>query len=86
MSAAKPLKAYAPLCVVLCRPETPENIGFVARSMIAYGVNDLRLVGIPRVPEDSKAVFGVWNTFLRTLAVGETIADAMRGLRREKWG
>jgi hypothetical protein len=37
-------------------------------------------------PEDSKAVFGLWNTFVRTLAVGETIADAMLGLRREKWG
>ena len=59
MTAAKPLAAYAPLCVVLSRPETPENIGFVARSMIAYGVNDLRLVGIPPVPEDSKAY---WTT------------------------
>jgi tRNA C32,U32 (ribose-2'-O)-methylase TrmJ len=59
VSAAKPLAAYAPLCVVLSRPETPENIGFVARSMIAYGVKDLRLVGIPPVPEDSKAY---WTT------------------------
>lgn len=59
MTAAKPLAAYAPLCVVLSRPETPENIGFVARSMIAYGVNDLRLVGIPPVPADSKAY---WTT------------------------
>lgn len=59
MTAAKPLAAYAPLAVVLSRPETPENIGFVARSMIAYGVNDLRLVGIPRVPDDSKAY---WTT------------------------
>jgi tRNA C32,U32 (ribose-2'-O)-methylase TrmJ len=59
VTAAKPLAAYAPLCVVLSHPETPENIGFVARSMIAYGVNDLRLVGIPPVPEDSKAY---WTT------------------------
>ncbi len=59
MTAAKPLAAYAPLVVVLSRPETPENIGFVARSMIAYGVNDLRLVGIPLVPEDGKAY---WTT------------------------
>lgn|GEM_PF-213288 len=59
MTAAKPLAAYAPLCVVLSHPETPENIGFVARSMIAYGVKDLRLVGIPPVPEDSKAY---WTT------------------------
>jgi tRNA C32,U32 (ribose-2'-O)-methylase TrmJ len=59
VTAAKPLASYAPLVVVLSRPETPENIGFVARSMAAYGVNDLRLVGIPPVPADSKAF---WTT------------------------
>jgi tRNA C32,U32 (ribose-2'-O)-methylase TrmJ len=59
VTAAKPLVSYVPLVVVLSRPETPENIGFVARSMAAYGVNDLRIVGIPVVPADSKAY---WTT------------------------
>lgn len=59
MTAAKPLTSYVPLVVVLSRPETPENIGFVARTMAAYGVKDLRLVGIPPVPADSKAF---WTT------------------------
>lgn len=86
MSAAKPLAAYAPLCVVLSRPETPENIGFVARSMIAYGVRDLRLVGIPRVPEDSKAY---WTTcggedVLRNAkyfaTVDEAVADCVQAI------
>lgn len=45
----------ASFVVVLSNPETPENIGFVARSMAAYGVRELRLVGIDRIPEDSKA-------------------------------
>ena len=45
--------------VVLCNPETAMNIGSVARSMKAYGVLDLRLVGIPPVEEDSKAF---WTT------------------------
>jgi tRNA C32,U32 (ribose-2'-O)-methylase TrmJ len=45
--------------VVLSNPETPENIGFVARSMAAYGVTELRLVGIPEIPADSKAY---WTT------------------------
>lgn len=45
--------------VVLSHPETPENIGFVARSMAAYGVGELRLVGIPEVAADSKAY---WTT------------------------
>ena len=44
-----------PYVVILSHPETPENIGFVARSMAAYGVQELRLVGIEPVPEDSKA-------------------------------
>lgn len=48
-----------PYVVVLSHPETPENIGFVARSMAAYGVPELRLVGIPEVPADSKAY---WTT------------------------
>jgi tRNA C32,U32 (ribose-2'-O)-methylase TrmJ len=86
VTAAKPLAAYAPLCVVLSRPETPENIGFVARSMIAYGVNDLRLVGIPPVPEDSKAY---WTTcggedVLRNAkyfaTVDEAITDCVQAL------
>jgi TrmH family RNA methyltransferase len=45
--------------VVLSKPETPMNIGAVARSMKAYGLSDLRLVGIPPVEEDSKAF---WTT------------------------
>ena len=45
--------------VVLSNPETPMNIGGVARSMKAYGLSDLRLVGIPPIEEDSKAF---WTT------------------------
>ncbi len=51
--------AAAPFVIVLSNPETPENIGFVARSMAAYGVAELRLVGIPEVAADSKAY---WTT------------------------
>ena len=32
------------LCVVLVRPEVPGNIGAIARSMLNFGYNDLRLV------------------------------------------
>lgn len=44
-----------PYVVVLSHPETPENIGFVARSMAAYGASGLRLVGIPEISADSRA-------------------------------
>ena len=43
------------LVVVLSRPEIPDNIGSVARCMLAFGINDLRLVGIDRLKEDSRA-------------------------------
>jgi TrmH family RNA methyltransferase len=39
--------------VVLVRPEHPANIGFVARSMKNTGFGSLRLVGVPRVEEES---------------------------------
>jgi tRNA/rRNA methyltransferase len=45
--------------VVLSNPETAMNIGAVARSMKAYGLSDLRLVGIAPIEEDSKAF---WTT------------------------
>jgi hypothetical protein len=53
----------------------------LARSGCTQGIAvfDFRL-------EDSVALFSVWNTFLRTLALGETIADACSGRRRERWG
>ncbi len=51
-----------PFIVVLSNPETPENIGFVARSMQAYGVTELRLVGIPKIPDDPKASKAWWTT------------------------
>lgn len=37
-------------------------------------------------PEDSAALFEVWNTFLKTVTVGENIADVSSGRRREQWG
>ena len=33
------------VCVVLVRPEHDGNIGAVARSMLNFGINDLRVVG-----------------------------------------
>jgi tRNA C32,U32 (ribose-2'-O)-methylase TrmJ len=54
--------SLARFVVVLSNPETPENIGFVARSMAAYGFADLRLVGIDTIPEDPKLSKAWWTT------------------------
>ncbi|MDP8245924.1 MAG: RNA methyltransferase [Candidatus Hinthialibacter antarcticus] len=35
------------IAVILVRPQIPENVGFVARSMKAFGFDDLRLVSDP---------------------------------------
>lgn len=35
----------SPFCIVLVRPEIAENLGFIARSMLAFGATDLRIVG-----------------------------------------
>ena len=41
--------------VILCRPEIPENIGFTARCLKGFGIEDLRLVGIAKPEPDSRA-------------------------------
>ena len=33
------------VCVILVKPEHDGNIGAVARSMLNFGINDLRVVG-----------------------------------------
>lgn len=53
--------SFARFVVVLSNPETPENIGFVARSMAAYGFAELRLVGIGPIPEDPKRNKAWWT-------------------------
>ncbi len=72
--------------VVLSHPETPENVGFVARSMAAYGAPELRLVGVGPYPADSKAF---WTTcggedVLRNARhypdVGAAVADCAQAL------
>jgi len=42
--------------VVLSHPEIAENIGSVARCMVVFGIQELRLVGIKPLTEDSRAL------------------------------
>ncbi len=50
-----------PLKVVLVRPETPENIGFIARCMRGYGLSDLRLVGVEAPHPEGYASKAYWT-------------------------
>jgi tRNA/rRNA methyltransferase len=61
--------------IILVRPEIPENLGFIARSMTCYGWNDLRVVADPShvsrlLAEDSPA----W----RTASGGEAVLQALQ--------
>jgi TrmH family RNA methyltransferase len=41
--------------VVVVEPETPGNVGTIARAMKNFGVSDLKLVDPPEIPEGSEA-------------------------------
>jgi tRNA/rRNA methyltransferase len=43
------------LCIVLVKPEISQNVGFVARAMKCFNVDDLRIVGKRRYPPISYA-------------------------------
>ncbi|MEO7424700.1 MAG: RNA methyltransferase [Fibrobacteria bacterium] len=43
------------LCVVLVAPEQAANVGFAARSLACYGLDDLRIVGSPGIASDGAA-------------------------------
>lgn len=43
------------LCVVLVAPEQAANVGFTARTMACYGLEDLRIVGSPGIASDGGA-------------------------------
>lgn len=61
------------LTVVLVEPELPANVGFAARSMACFGVNDLRIVGRPGMAAQAEAQ--------RTASGGEAVLEAAREFR-----
>lgn len=73
------------IAVVLVRPQVPENVGFVARSMKAFGFDDLRLVSDParwglRSPA-YRTASGAEDRLLN-MAVFETLEDAVADCHR----
>lgn len=65
--------------VVLCRPEIPENIGSVARCMLAFGLSDLRIVEAKRLAPDSRAYITARDaeTILNGVRYFDTLAEAV---------
>lgn len=72
------------LIVVLSRPEIHENIGSVARCMLAFGLEELRLVGIDPLEEGSRAHATARNgdVLLRQARYFDTLREAVADCRQ----
>jgi tRNA/rRNA methyltransferase len=72
------------LIVVLSRPEIHENIGSVARCMLAFGLDELRLVGIDPLEEGSRAhaTARTGDVLLRKARYFDTLREAVADCRQ----
>jgi len=67
--------------IVLVGPENPRNVGFVARSMRAFGASELTVVGVPwrAAPEEARRTGVSALDVLDRARVEPTLAAALRG-------
>ncbi len=76
----KPEVLLSRICVVLCRPSHPGNIGAAARAMKTMGLSDLRLVTPKRFPDpeaDTRATGAV--DLLDQAKITASLAEALAG-------
>lgn len=66
--------------VILCRPESPENIGLVARNMKNTGFDDLRLVGISNLEKKAFVTAVHAREILKNARLYAKVADATENL------
>ena len=52
---SEPARSRRKPVVVVVEPETPGNVGTIARAMKNFGLTDLKLVNPPEIPEDGEA-------------------------------
>jgi len=69
-----------PISVILSNPELPDNLGLVARAMKNTGFRDLRLVGLPAVPERAFSVAVHSEDILRRAKFFSSLAEATADL------
>lgn len=69
--------------VVLCRPRTSANIGFVCRAMKTMGLRELAIVGdaekedVPQVEATAVHAAGIYHEALRFESLREAVADCV---------
>lgn len=66
--------------VILCRPESPENIGLVARNMKNTGFDDLRLVGVSSLEKKTFVTAVHAREILKNARLYAKVADATENL------
>lgn len=66
--------------VILCRPESPENIGLVARNMKNTGFDDLRLVGVSNLEKKAFVTAVHAREILKNARLYAKVADATDNL------
>jgi TrmH family RNA methyltransferase len=66
--------------VILSRPENPENIGLVARSMKNTGFGELRLVGVQRIDEKSRKTAVHAQDILKKALLYQDLSSAVEDL------
>jgi tRNA/rRNA methyltransferase len=74
------LPVRRPISVILSNPEQPDNLGLVARAMKNTGFHDLRLVGLPSVPEKAFSVAVHSEDILRRARLSSSLAEATADL------
>ena len=68
------------ICIVLVNPENDGNIGAVARSMLNFGINDLRIVGrsgdwSEEARKRAKNAQEVLDSCKKVASIGEACSD-----------
>lgn len=80
MDSAEGTNLKDKFAVILCRPETSENIGLVARNMKNTGFNDLRLVGISSLEKKTFVTAVHAQEILKNARFYVRVADAIESL------
>ena len=70
-------------CIILKEPQLQENIGMCARSMLNYGLSDLRIINPKKAFPNDRAVSasaGAFDKILKNTRVFTNFKEAMKSV------
>ena len=71
-------------CIILKEPQLQENIGMCARSMLNYGLSDLRIVNPKKAFPDERAISasaGAFDKIIKKTRVFSNLEEAMKSIK-----